>query len=201
MISLRKFAAFALLITSALDSASALALSVGDGGELADMESRLTSEHQVEIMTASTGLLPNLRGLKFFYDPTNKVGYVGMTDNPIRPTKMKIVAKTSNTAPGAPPSVPPAITSIRDCQRLVGAGQAEKSNCASLASVLETEREKSYQVFQHGNTADGNVLISTVNVATGVGAIFESTTAGATVVKLPFASGKMTPAGLRMLDQ
>ncbi|WP_397453227.1 hypothetical protein [Pseudomonas sp. NA-150] len=114
-----------------------------------------------------------------------------MTEKPFNPTTMKIVAKTSDTKTGAPSVVPPAIQGIRDCQRLVSEGKAEKSNCASLASVLETVKERGMTVVQCGISSDGNALFVAVNLKSGEGSIYESTTVGATVDKLPFASGKI----------
>ena len=199
MASLKKFAAPALMLAFAFGSASAMALDVGQGGSLADMKAKLASEQQVEIMTATTGDSSVLRGLKFFYNSKTKVGYVGMTDNPINPTKMKIMAKTSSTHTGAPSVIPPAMQSLRDCDRLVSEGKVEATNCGSLASTLKMAKDTGKTVVQYGATADGNALFAVVNLKTGEGSIYEATIEGATIAKLPFASGKYTQDGQRLL--
>jgi hypothetical protein len=178
-------------IALAFSSTSAFALNVGEGGSLGDMQAKLAAEQQVEIMTATTGDMQTLRGLKFFFNLKTKVAYIGMTDNPINSTKMKIIAKTSSTHNGAPSVIPPAIQSVRDCKRLVSEGKAEESNCNSLAGTLETAKNTGKSIVQYGVTPDGNALFAAVNLKSGEGTLYEVTTAGATVAKLPFASGKM----------
>lgn len=130
--------------------ASAFALNVGDSGSLADMQSKLASEHQVEITNGATGNGQTLRGVKFYYNQASKVGYIALTNDPIRPTQMRIIFQTNKTTPGAAANFgDPNIGTVR-CEKLEAEGAIAKGKCASFKDTLDVSRSAGMEVIQQG---------------------------------------------------
>lgn len=71
------------------------AMNTGDASSLVDIQTKLANESQVEIATGATRATGKpLRGISFYYNKTSGVGYVVLTNDPIRPTQARILFKT-----------------------------------------------------------------------------------------------------------
>lgn len=202
MSALKTFLAPAFLGTTlALSAGSAIALNVGDSDTFNSMKAKLENEKQVEVMTAAAGKMPNVRGVSFYYNKTNKIGYVTLTDNPATPTQMRIILQTKSTDFTGPVVVPQPMAGIQECEQLVSAGKAKKDDCGSLYATLKASADNGQVFFQQGILDNGSKLVSVMNVGRGEGNIYESTPNGATVTKIVFGAAKFTPEGTRFLPK
>lgn len=199
MVALKKLIAPVLTGAAlAFGSASAFALNVGDSGTLADMQAKLTSENQVEIANGATGSAPNLRGVKFYYNQASKVGYIALTNDPVRPTQMRIVFQTNKTTPGAAKNFgDPNVGTVR-CEQLEAEGAVAKGKCASFKDTFDVSKNAGMDVIQQGTMPTLNILTTFINPVTGTGTVYESTQDGATVMKLVIGNAKYTDEGARL---
>jgi len=182
-----------------LSGASAFAMTVGQSGTLADIQGNLAKEGQVEIATGATGQMPNLRGVKFYFNETSKIGYIALTNDPIRPTQMRIIFQTAKTTPVAAVDFgDPAMGSIR-CNKLAAQGAVAPGNCSSFKDTLDVSKTAGMEIIQQGIMPTLNILTSFINTATGTGIVYESTQDGATVSKLVVGNAKYTEAGARIV--
>ena len=193
------FAPVVLGAAMALCVGAAFALNVGDSGSFDEMKAKLVNENQTEIATAATGKAPNYRGVKFYYNHVSKIGYIALTNDPIRPTQMRIIVQTTKTNPTVAVQFPDELLALARCDKLVADGSIPKDSCGSFKATLEIKKSSGQEVFQQGILPSLNIMTSFINPATGVGSIEESTKDGATVMKLPFGDAKFTPEGARML--
>lgn len=200
MVALKKLIAPVLAGAAlAFGSASAFALNSGDSGTFSEMQTKLANEGQVEIVNAATGTSQNLRGIKFYYNQSSRVEYIALTDDPIRPTQMRIVLKVDNTDFAGPVVVPQPQAGIQECEQLVAQQRVKPNTCGSLYSVLKVAQDRGLVFFQQGKLANGNTLITVLNASNNEGIVYESTPNGATLTKLALGATKYTPEGTRIV--
>lgn len=193
---------FALIFigaSAAISVTHAFAMNVGESGGFAEMQAKLASENQIEIATAVTGGDRALRGVKFYYSRSSRLGYIALTDDPARPTKMRIVLQTTDTDFRGPVVVPPPESGIEECKVLIAQQRVKKDDCSSLYSMLKAGQDDGRVFFQQGKLTNGNVLVSVLNVLRGDGTVYESTQNGATTSKLAFGGAHYTDQGSRVI--
>jgi hypothetical protein len=174
------------------------AMNVGESGSLLDIQIKLANEKQVEIATGAAGKIPNLRGVSFYYSEATKIGYIALTNDPIRPTQGRIIFKTKKTTTGASIDFgDPNLGSIR-CEQLIAQKLVSDTGCSSFKDTLDVAQSAGMKVFQQGILPTLNILTIFMNTSTGTGVVFESTVDGATVSKLVTGNTKLTNEGERI---
>lgn len=201
------FASTTAIAAMTLSVTSAFALNEGDSDTFTGMNDKLAAEQQEEIIQASTGSSKNVRGVKFYYNQSTRIGYIILTNDSVAPSAMKIIRKTTNTNFSGPVIIPQPIQGIQECKKIVDENPSKKNLCGSLYSSLKSWQDLGFSFYQQGKLDNGNNMITLLNMKTisneemGQGVILESTPNGATLQTLIFSSVKSTPEGARLLQK
>lgn len=189
---IKNIASYVLVILVVLlGSTNVFALNAGETSSVDDMQLKLSREGQVEVANAATGTKQSLRGIKIYFNPRSKTGYIVLTDDPIRPSQMRVLLVTNSTDFAGPIMVPQPLAGIEECRQLISQSRVNAKDCGSLYSVLKVSQDKGFNFYQQGVLASGNKLIIVVNRANGEGIVYESTPNGATTTKLALGNLKI----------
>jgi hypothetical protein len=209
MTAWKKLAAPLLATAFAIGATPAYAvLKVGEQDSVANMESKLKAENQVEVVSGTTGGSANLLGVKFYYDKASKQGYIILTDKPDNPSNMKVYAQLSDArlynASGPENDKQTYFADPRagalKCQELIAAGKVPSDNCSDLNTVLANRKAENKMVFLQGTKPNGVIMTAVMRVG-NQGAVYESSAEGATMFRgLAFTNANYTPEGRQVLQ-
>jgi hypothetical protein len=204
----KKLAAPLLATTFALGAAPAHAvLKAGEQDSVANMESKLKAEKQIEVVSGVTGSSTNLLGVRFYYNQATRQGYIMLTNNPDNPSSMKVYAQLSEAglynAYGSENDKQTYFADPRPgalkCQELIAGGKVERDNCSDLNTVLANGQAENKIVFLQGTKPNGVIMTAVMRVG-NQGAVYESSAEGATMFRgLAFTNADYTIQGRKVL--
>jgi hypothetical protein len=187
----------AVSVIAALSPALSTALEVGEAGSFQELSSKLATEKQTLLLVAASGTREEVLGVRFYLNSSATTAYVLKTDSVSAPYQMKVLLKLTSAKLGDPraTTVDPAFAfidskpAIIKCDMLVNAKLAQPGECNSLNVNLETVKGDGKFAFLQGSVGV-NLWTVVVNLSTGRGNVFESSSEGATFIRLAFVAAK-----------
>jgi hypothetical protein len=196
MLTLRVFSVIGGII-AAFAPVTSSALEVGEAGPFQDLSKKLLDEHQALLLIAASGTKENVLGIRFYIDLSAKTAYVLKTDSVGAPSQMKVLLRLTTASLGDPraTTIDPAFgfmdrkPALIKCDMLVNAKLAQPGECNSLNANLETAKADGKFAFLRGNVGV-NYWTAVVNLSTGRGNLLESSSEGATFIRLAFVAAE-----------